>query len=110
MLLITQKKRRKKNIQGKVLLTFVVETDGSLTNIRVLHEPGYGLGAEAVRAMSQSPRWIPGTQNGRTIRQQYTVPISFSLSDTKLSAVIPIYQQQQLAVNSTRLPNYNSQL
>jgi len=78
---------KQRNIQGKVYLTFVVEKDGTLTNIHALRDPGFGLGAEAVRAISQSPRWVPGEQNGHTIRQQYTMPISFSLNDTKLSLI-----------------------
>lgn len=92
---------RERNIQGKVSLTFIVETDGSLTNIRVLHDPGYGMGAEAVRAISQSPKWKPGEQNGRAVRQQYTMPISFSLNDTKLSSTkAKPSANQQLAANS----------
>jgi len=102
---------RQRNIQGKVFLTFVIEKDGSLTNIHVLHDPGFGLGAEAIRAISQSPKWQPGEQNGRTVRQQYTMPIAFSLNDTKLSAIKTIgKKEERLAANNSKLPNYISQL
>jgi TonB family protein len=66
-------------IQGKVLATFIVEKDGSVTNIKVLRAPAEDLGAEAVRVLQESPNWIPGTQNGKPVRVQYTVPISFTL-------------------------------
>jgi len=72
---------RENNVQGKVFLTFVVEKDGSLTDIKVLRGIGSGCDEEAVRVIKASPRWKPGQQNGRNVRQQYTVPISFTLQD-----------------------------
>ena len=70
---------RKNNIQGKVFLTFVIERDGSLSDIKSLRDVGYGSGEEAIRVLSISPKWEPGIQNGRAVRVQYTVPISFAL-------------------------------
>jgi protein TonB len=70
---------REKNVQGKVFLTFVVEKNGSLSSFKVLREPGAGLGKEAIRVMKLSPKWKPGTQKGIAVRQQYTVPVNFSL-------------------------------
>jgi len=70
---------RKNNIQGKVFLTFVIERDGSLSDIKSLRDVGYGSAEEAIRVLSISPKWEPGVQNGRTVRVQYTVPISFAL-------------------------------
>ena len=72
---------RENNVQGKVFLTFVVEKDGSLTDIKVLRGIGSGCDEEAVRVIKASPKWRPGQQNGRTVRQQYTVPINFQLQD-----------------------------
>ncbi|MBS7566618.1 M56 family metallopeptidase [Mucilaginibacter sp. Bleaf8] len=69
------------NVQGRAIITFVVEKDGSLSNIHSLRDPGAGLGDEAIRVMAQSPRWMPGRQNGKTVRVQYTVPILFTLQD-----------------------------
>jgi TonB family protein len=66
-------------VEGNAYLTFVVEKDGSLSNFKVLREPGAGLGNEAIRVMKLSPKWKPGTQNGIAVRQQYTVPVNFSL-------------------------------
>lgn len=70
---------RKKTVQGKVFITFVIEKDGSLSNMKVLRDPGYGCGAEAVRVMKLSPKWKPGIQNGHKVRVQYTMPINFTL-------------------------------
>ncbi|PTQ99261.1 outer membrane transport energization protein TonB [Mucilaginibacter yixingensis] len=72
---------RENNVQGKVFLTFVVEKDGSLTDIKVLRGIGSGCDEEAIRVIKNSPRWKPGMQNGRAVRQQYTVPISFTLQE-----------------------------
>jgi TonB family protein len=71
---------RENKIQGKVYLQFVVEKDGSVDNIQVLRAPDQTLADEAVRVLSSSPKWNPGIQNGRTVRTQFTVPISFTLN------------------------------
>lgn len=68
------------NIQGKVFIQFIVEKDGSLSNIKVLRSPDQTLGDEAARVISISPKWKPGIQNGRAVRVMYTVPITFTLS------------------------------
>jgi len=72
---------RKAKVQGKVFATFVVEKDGSLSNIKVLRGIGSGCDEEAVRVLKTSPQWEPGKQNNLPVRQQYTVPISYTLPD-----------------------------
>jgi TonB family protein len=72
-------KMKEKNVQGKVFISFVVETDGSLTNFKILKDIGYGAGKEAVRALALSPKWIPGVQKGQKVRVQYNVPINYAL-------------------------------
>ena len=67
------------NIQGKVFLTFVVLKDGSLADVKVLRDIGHGAGKEAVRVIKLSPKWNPGTQNGRAVNVQYTLPVNFAL-------------------------------
>jgi protein TonB len=67
--------------QGRVILQFVVEKDGSLTDIKVMREPGNGLGDEATRVLKLAPKWTPGIQNGKPVRVQYTIPVNFSLGD-----------------------------
>jgi periplasmic protein TonB len=61
---------------GKVFVSFVVEKDGSLTDIKVLRDIGFGTGAEAIRVLKRSPKWTPGEQNGKKVRVQYSLPIS----------------------------------
>jgi len=72
---------KENNIQGRVYVQFIVERDGSLTDIKVMREPGSGLGDEAIRVLKISPHWKPGIQNGKPVRVQYTVPVNFSLGD-----------------------------
>ncbi len=69
-------------VQGRVNVTFVVERDGSLTDIKPIgRQLGSGLEEEAVRVLKSAPKWTPGRQNGRPVRVQYTVPIVFTLAD-----------------------------
>ena len=70
---------KKNNIQGKVFLSFVVDNDGSITNVRVVRGIGSGCDEEALRVIKSSPKWVPGKIYGIPVRVQYAVPISFSL-------------------------------
>lgn len=67
-----------KNLKGKVFVTFVIEKDGSLTDIKILRDIGHGTGEEAVRVLKNSPKWIPATQNGQPVRVQYSLPLSIN--------------------------------
>jgi protein TonB len=69
----------KKKIEGRVLVTFVVNTDGSITDIEVVRKAFPSLDAEAVRVISGMPKWIPGEQKGQKVRVKYTVPLNFRL-------------------------------
>lgn len=69
--------------QGKVFLSFVVETDGVLSDIKVERKLGSGTDEEAVRVIEESPKWIPGVQNGQRVRVKYNIPISFNLMPTQ---------------------------
>lgn len=71
---------RENNITGRVFVSFVVEKDGRLTDIKVVRGLGYGTDEEAVRVLKNSPKWSPGVQNGREVRVQYTIPIFFQLA------------------------------
>jgi len=64
------------DIKGKVFVQFVVEKDGSLTDIKVIRDLGFGTGKEAIRVLKKSPKWKPGIQNGRPVRVLYSLPIS----------------------------------
>ena len=63
-------------LKGKVFVTFVIETDGSLSDIKVLRDIGYDTGKEAIRVLKTCPRWIPGEVNGKKVRVLYSLPIS----------------------------------
>lgn len=68
-------------LKGKIYVTFVVEKDGSLTDIKVLRDIGYGTGKEAIRVLERSPRWNPGVQNGKPVRVLYSLPITIQTAD-----------------------------
>jgi len=67
-------------VSGIVYVTFVVNADGTLGNIRVLRGIGSGCDEEAVRVIKQMPRWIPGKQRGKPVKVQFNLPIKFSLA------------------------------
>ncbi len=69
------------NISGRVLLMFVVEKDGSLTNIEVLQTPDSSLSEEAIRVLKTSPKWTPGKQRNQSVRVKYTLPIDFRIQN-----------------------------
>ncbi|MDR6760561.1 hypothetical protein J2Y38_000740 [Flavobacterium sp. 2755] len=56
-------------------MTFIIEKDGSLSDIKVLRDIGLGTGAEAIRVLKTSPKWIPGKQNNNVVRALYSLPI-----------------------------------
>lgn len=64
-----------KGVKGNVYVTFIIEIDGSLSDIKVLRDLGYGTAAEVIRVMSKCPNWIPGEQNGQKVRTTYSLPI-----------------------------------
>ena len=66
-------------VQGRVVCTFVVERDGSITDVRVVKSVDPSLDKEAVRVVKGMPKWIPGKQNGSAVRVKYTVPVTFRL-------------------------------
>lgn len=65
--------------QGKVIIQFVVEKDGSITDVTVARSQDPYLDKEAVRVVKTMPKWIPGKQNGKAVRVKYTVPVTFRL-------------------------------
>ena len=71
---------RDKNVQGKVFVSFAVEEDGTLTDVEVARGIGSGCDEEALKAIANGPKWIPGKVNGEAAKTTYTVPINFSLA------------------------------
>ncbi len=75
------KAAHKAGVQGRVILTFVVEKDGSISGTEVVKSVSPLLDAEAVRVINAMPNWVPGRQNGKVVRVKYAVPVSFMLQD-----------------------------
>ena len=64
-----------------VSVSFVIEKDGSMTDIKVLRNPGYGLDKEAIRVLKAlKTKWKPGVKNGKYVRTQYTLPIKIQMN------------------------------
>lgn len=76
---------RQKGISGTVIVQFIVEKDGNLTDVHATKGPDLSLMNEAVRVMNLSPVWSPGIKDNKLVRVNYTVPISFSLGDEPVS-------------------------
>jgi protein TonB len=66
---------------GKVLVSFIIEKDGHLSNIQVVRGPGYGMDEEAARVLKLAKPWTPGMQNGRAVRVKLTLPVNFTYGE-----------------------------
>ena len=73
------KEAESKSIQGRVIITFVIEKDGSIEDAEVVKSVDPALDAEALRVVKAMPKWTPGKQEGKPIRVKYTMPITFAL-------------------------------
>ena len=73
----------KKGTQGRATVQFVVEKDGSITNVKILRGIDPELDKEAIRVISAMPKWKPGTQRGEAVRVRFTVPVMFRLTEDK---------------------------
>lgn len=71
---------RENNIQGKVLIQFIVDKDGSITSPEVVRTVNPYLDKEALRVISGMPKWKPGSQRGKNVRVRFTVPVNFKLN------------------------------
>ncbi|EOR93818.1 Ferric siderophore transport system, periplasmic binding protein TonB [Arcticibacter svalbardensis MN12-7] len=70
---------RESGVSGRIVMSFIVEKDGSLTDIKVLKDMGMGTGEAAIRLLEKTIKWRAGVQNGRAVRVQYTLPIMLNL-------------------------------
>lgn len=69
------------DVQGRMVVQFIVERDGSITNIHVIRSLGSAFDKEAVRVVKNMPRWIPGSLSGQPVRVRYIQPIMFRVSN-----------------------------
>ena len=72
-------RRQKTRIEGKVFVSFVVEKDSTLSNLKVVRGLGHGCDEEAIRIIKEGPKWKPAIMRGKVHRQSTTVPIIFRL-------------------------------
>ena len=72
-------KAKKDGIQGKVFVTFVVERDGRLSNIKVIRSLNPECDQEAIRIVKSSPLWVPARNHEKIVREQYTSVVNFTL-------------------------------
>ncbi|NME69352.1 energy transducer TonB [Flammeovirga aprica] len=72
---------KRMGVSGKVFVEFIIERDGSLSNLKVVRGIGAGCDEEAVRVLKACPKWSPGEQRGRPVRQKMVLPISFRLQN-----------------------------
>ena len=72
---------KEKGVQGRVFIGFVIEKDGSISNVRNLRGVDSELDAEAMRIVESMPKWKPGMHNGEFVRVSYQIPIHFKLED-----------------------------
>ena len=77
----------KAGVQGRVIVSFVVETDGSISEAKAVKSVSSELDAEALRVINCMPNWNPGRQNGEVVRVKYVVPVTFRLQDDDKPAV-----------------------
>jgi protein TonB len=72
---------REQRVQGKVFVSFVVEPNGLLSNLRVIRGIGAGCDEEALRVLRNSPAWKPGMLDGRAVRSTFVLPVIFQLAE-----------------------------
>ncbi len=68
-------------VQGRVVVSFVVEADGSIDGVRVTRSVDPSLDREAARVISEMPKWIPGKRNGKAVAVKYNIPVTFRLGE-----------------------------
>ncbi len=91
---------QRNGVQGKVFVSFVVNEDGSLSDIKVPYGIGYGCDEEAIRVFKLSPKWNPGKNSGKPVQVKMLLPLTF-----KLDGGEPIFNPKEIA---NRVSNYNS--
>ncbi|WP_228526604.1 MULTISPECIES: energy transducer TonB [unclassified Flavobacterium] len=101
------------NLKGKIYMTFMVETNGTLSDIKVLRDIGYGTGEEAIRVLKLSPKWSPAKKNGKPVRWRYSFPITVTGIEppnaaklynlTQNSSVTPVIEEKNQVYNTAGL-------
>ena len=71
---------RENEVQGRVIVRFVVNEDGKVSDVVIMRDIGSGCGQEAVRVVKMMPKWLPGKQNGKPVKTYFTLPVTFRLT------------------------------
>lgn len=102
---------RSNGIQGQAIISFIINQDGTISDAKIVKDPGAGLGQEALRVVilmsDLSDRWVPGRENGKAVRVQYNLPIKFKLeSETKYNNTAPLSSNNEKlnGSNDTQIP------
>lgn len=98
----------KRGIEGRVVLSFIVERDGSVSTIELLQSPDRILSEEARRVVSSSPKWAPGRQNGHLVRVRYMLPVDFSTPKKETAAQSTAAQKPGVASMQFEIGNLNA--
>lgn len=93
----------KAGIQGRAIIKFIVQKDGSITGAKVLRNPGGGTGEEAQRVVNSMPNFVPGKQSGKPVNVSYTLPVSFKLADPDPKADVKI-EDKNIKITSDTQP------
>ena len=76
--------------EGRALVEFVIETDGSISDVSVVKEVYPSIDAEAIRVVKSMPKWTPGEQDGEKVRVQFTMPVAFKLQGSSAEETVPL--------------------
>lgn len=96
---------REAGIEGTVVISFIVETDGSITEPKTARDIGGGCGDEALRVVNLMPRWIPGKQQGQPVRTQFNLPVRYKLDSSPTPAAEPAGKQTLKLEDFKLFPN-----
>ncbi|MDZ7647903.1 MAG: TonB family protein [Cytophagales bacterium] len=97
------KEAKDKKIQGRVMAEFVVDTDGTLSDIKIVKGIGYGCDEEALRVLNLNYNWVPGKQRGKAVKQKLVIPIAFALVKEAFpaaSSITPVNDKHMSVVGS----------
>jgi periplasmic protein TonB len=72
-------KAKENNVEGRVVVKFIIEKDGAVSNIEIIRKLGFGCDEEVIRLIKTMPKWNPAKQSGKPVRVYFTMPISFIL-------------------------------
>ncbi|MFT6320442.1 MAG: TonB family protein, partial [Granulosicoccus sp.] len=90
-------------IQGRVIIKFVVQKDGSIADAKVLRDPGGGCGVEAERVVNMMPNFVPGKQKGEAVNVSYTLPVSFKLAEPDTNSSLKV-EDNNIKLNKDMKP------